>query len=402
MKKPSIIKFTNLYQEYASLVTDAPPIYAKWMSYVILSSVLNRNIWMRFGYRKIYPNMYILLVGPSSVYRKSYSQNLACNFIEKIYPDFYIPDISSREAFLAEMCREDRIPGGVGLVKIDEMSGFLRKVRVSQHFASMIEDLSSLFDGSRFRRRKGVDEKEKVIYNIEEPFLNITAACSEDWLNKTVETSDIAGGFLARFIWVIPPNKLGPHWAEPGEDNPEHRGVLVHKLMELKDFIGEIMWGKEGRKKWKEWYSSFRNKFQGGRWDAHYERLTLQTRKLAMLNAAQRLDYHINEEDLEMALDMTHDAVKRLDDIVVGENKDEVVRNKILRKLRAAYPEFISRSQLLNIMPGVDAFHLTSAMDTLDKSELIDIEIIPSGAANNKRAKTMYRFAMNHHKENND
>lgn len=365
---------TELYSEYAQQITDAPKLYSEWLAYLVLSCVVNKNIFMHGGIGNIYPNFYFLVVGPSSIYRKSFSQKIAVSLIREIYSDFPVSDTSSRESFISELAREDRIPGGCGLVVIDEMAGFMARAKGNKHFLGFMQDLSTAFTSDTIERRVGVNEKEKQVFRINEPFLNITAACSFDWLTKSIETSDITGGFLARFMWIVASEKAGSNWSEPKKADSTLRAMILERLRGIQNIIGEIRWSDEAKKMWDAWYDDFRERNQGGKWDANYERITLQVRKIAMLNAAQDLRLHICSPDLDSAISMAEPLIESLKQIAVGDTREEVYRNKILGYIQKWTERGVRRSDLLNNISGLDARSLNDHIRTLVEMEKIEMK----------------------------
>ena len=387
------MKITDLYMEYVAEITDAPILYAQWLGYLLVSSVLNKSVYMPYGsFTKIYPNLYLLIIGPSSVYRKSYSQKLAANVLRLVYDEFQLLDFSSRESFISEMARQDRQPTGCGLMLIDELAGFMARAKTSTHFTGMIQDLSSAFDADRIERRVGVKEDEKIIYKVVDPFLNISAACSYDWLTKSVETSDVTGGFMSRFLWIVAPEKKGKHWSEAREGDPVKLRALVERLNDMRAaLIGQMKWHPDAKAFWDFWYDDFREKNKGGRWDAMFERMTNQTRKIAMINAAQDLRLEISYEDLADAVQMVEPLVGNLGDVAIGENPEEILRQKILQFMKRRGRNGVSKSDLLNGVNGLDKRRLEGAMETLLEADQVILEEVDKGGKPG-RTPTKYRI----------
>jgi hypothetical protein len=380
-KGESSMKVTDLYVEYASEITDAPRLYAEWLGYLVVSCVLNKSIWMDYGgFMKMYPNLYLLIIGPSSIYRKSFSQRLAASIVREVYDEFQLLDFSSREAFISEMARQDRTPAGCGLMLIDEMAGFMSRAKTSPHFTGMIQDLSSAFTSDTIERRVGVKEDEKVIYRVADPFLNISAACSYDWLTKSVETSDLTGGFLARFLWIVPPDKTGEHWSEAKHGDILKRQEIIDRLTEIKRMVmGPMTWDAQSKAYWDWWYSDFRQRNHGGRWDANFERMTNQVRKVAMINAAQRAALQISREDLESAVRMAEPLVDHLNEVAIGENPEEILRQRIVQYMKRKVPAPVTKSELLNGVSGIDKRRLEAAMETLMEAEKVILDVSDNG-----------------------
>lgn len=369
------MKITDLYVEYASEITDAPRLYQEWLAYLVVSSVLNKSVWMDYGgFMKIHPNIYLLIIGPSSIYRKSFSQDLAGFMVREVYPEFEIMDTSSREAFISELAREDRVPNGSGVILIDELAGWMARAKTSTHFAGMIQDLSSAFTGRTIARRVGISEKEKQVFRVPDPFLNISAACSFDWLTKCIETSDLTGGFLARFLWIVAPEKTGTHWSEARHGNAATRGMIIERLHNLRNLVGAMEWTPAAKAYWDFWYSDFRTRNHGGRWDANFERMTNQARKVAMINAAQDTRLQIELTDLEDAVAMVEPLVDHLNEVAIGDSPEEILRQRIIQFMKRRVPTAVTKSDLLNGVSGLDKKRLEAAMETLLESERVIVD----------------------------
>jgi len=392
----STMNFSDLYVSYATEQTDAPEIYHKVLAYFIVSSIVAKNIYFQFGYKKLYPNLYILLGAPSSLHRKSWSQDMALSLIAQINPGLEVPELSSREAFIAELAAEERTPQGVGIIALDELSGFLKRMRRSAHFEGFLQDLCSCYDAKRIFRRAGVDAEKKVVTILDDPFLNLTAACSLDWLDEAAQTSDITGGFLSRFLWVVVDTKINHPKPEPGHADPAKREQLIEKLQTIKNYLGSADFTTEGRTAWGKWYSEFRTTHQGGQWDANYERLTVIARKLALLQAVMRLEaageplqagaaVNVGPNDIWPAVSLVEDSTLSFANVTVGANKMDVLAKKVLRLINKNNQ--ITRSDLLRNVAGLDAWSLNAVTQTLVQSDNITVNTMES---NGKKPVTVY------------
>src|SRR5271155_3237484 len=61
---------TNWISAYAAAldpITEAPSAYVIWSAISVISAVLKKKVWVRRGTYKVYPNQYIVLVGPPGV-----------------------------------------------------------------------------------------------------------------------------------------------------------------------------------------------------------------------------------------------------------------------------------------------------------------------------------------------
>lgn len=377
--------FTDLYVEYCKEQTDAPGIFHRFLSYLVVSSVVNRNVSIPFGYKIMHPNLFILLAAPSSAHRKSWSQNIACHMINRIHENFIIPDMSSREAFIAELSDQNRSPAGSGLIKIDELKGFIDRAKNNQHYEGFIQDLSSLYDGEKLRRRKGVSNPE--FFTVEDPFLNMTCACSLDWLYKSIEQSDVSGGFLARFIWVVYDQKVENPSALPKRPDQNKFGELMRKLDRMSEFIGEITFDGETLNYYERWYKDFYYRHQGGMWDANYHRLAVIIQKISALNALIRNETYdislsglgpagikISIGDLKMAIMMLEDTTINFKGMTIGSDRIDSINKRILKFI--ASNNQTNRKMILQGVRGVNSVILDKSLRTLMEAEVIEMKSI--------------------------
>lgn len=374
------MNFIDAYIEYCQEQTDAPAVFHKILSYVVLSSVVGKNVSMEFGFKRLYTNLYVLLVAPSSAYRKSWSMGIARNLIEMLRPNFFIQDCSSRESFISEFGQEERL--AIGGIEIDELAGFIHRVKTNHHFAGFLQDLASAYDGRTITRRKGVSEKEKETFVVKEPFLNIMAACSNDWLNRSMETSDITGGGFARFLWTVCDGRISNPWPEPKPHSESKLGVLVFKLQTIGSYIGDAKFDEQAAAHFAEWYRDYRSINQGGKWDQSYERLATVAKKLSILNCLARSEeegippsetsFSINLSDVGRATLWVEGAITYFDKIAVGDSQQEVIKNRVLLFIKKHAP--VNRSKILRNLSSIDSWHLSNALTNLLEADQIKSE----------------------------
>jgi len=379
--------FTDLYVSYCKDQTDAPVIYHKFISYFIVSSIVNRNAYVPFGFRRLYPNLFMLIIGPSTLKRKSWAQDIGLDLIRSINSNLMIYETSSRQSFLAEMADEERTPRECGVVALDELKGFIEKSK-GKHFQGFIQDLASMYTGQRIKYRRGVKNKKEGDNEVDHielnnPFLNLSACCSFDWLTESIQASDIFGGFFARFLWVISnePNLNPMLW--PGSSDPEKRRSLINKLQSIQSALvgAEFKPSEAALAVWGDWYRSFRLKTQNSRWDANYERLTAIAMKLALLNAIIRLeasDTLINPEshtiepiDLHKSIAIVTDTLQGYREITLGDTKTAVMMDKVLKYI--VKNGKCTRSALLRGVRGINADFLDTVQRTLEQADQITI-----------------------------
>ncbi|MCL6560934.1 MAG: DUF3987 domain-containing protein [Firmicutes bacterium] len=145
---------------------------------------------------RIYGNLWLLLIGPSSVARKTTSINLARLLCRKanlpIFPDRITP-----ESFYESLASNPE-----GLFTLSELSGWLGNINRS-YARGLKADLTELYDGNYFERMRKTPKGEIIKYAVEKPYICLLAASTLEWFEIAVKEEDSAGGFLPRFHFIL-------------------------------------------------------------------------------------------------------------------------------------------------------------------------------------------------------
>lgn len=97
----------DFFQKYLNYIgkSEAPAIYHRWSLMTAIGAMLGRRIWLEHGSFKIYPNMYVMLLGSSGV-RKSTSIKIVKRLIKEAGYDSIAADRTSKEKFLMDLAGE--------------------------------------------------------------------------------------------------------------------------------------------------------------------------------------------------------------------------------------------------------------------------------------------------------
>ena len=194
--------FIMQYLNYAVKMTDAYPEYHFGNVLNLLAVVSNRKIVVRFAHDVIYPNMWIFLLGDSTIARKTASIVVG---LEKIgVPVFgfdqWLPQSTSPEALVEELSNAPRS----SLVR-DEAGGFLREL--DKTYMSGFKDvLCSLYDNKDYHRKIRTSQRKnsQTDFNIRDPFVNVLFATTPDVFKNYTNYLDVTSGWLVRFLYINP------------------------------------------------------------------------------------------------------------------------------------------------------------------------------------------------------
>jgi len=189
--------FITNYSKYASKLTDAPKIYHEIIGLVLLSTIIEDRV----TFRGIKTNIYGVIVGKSTLMRKSASINIAVKILYKIDPKLLIPSDFSPEAFGERLSSNPK-----GLIYWSEFGQFL-SISTRSYMVGIKEIITDLFDCPEERKR--ILKNREI--SIKDPYICIMTATIKVWLK--VDRNDLISGFLGRFMFIN---------AEPGEKDTNY------------------------------------------------------------------------------------------------------------------------------------------------------------------------------------
>lgn len=211
--------------EFAATLTDAPTIFHLFSGLTLLASAVRRRAWVQgFGGRPLYPNLWSVLIAPSSVYRKSTALNIA----RDLMADVSIPVLP--EDFSREMLVEILSSTPQGTFVWSEFGSAI--AQFDKDYMSGIKDmLADMYDcpDSYKRMLKG------GTFEVQSPCLSILGATNIDWMvDKKNIRNDMRGGFLARCLFV-PFTSKDFEMETPGVVDHKWRGRLSGFLRDIQD-----------------------------------------------------------------------------------------------------------------------------------------------------------------------
>lgn len=215
------------YVDWASQATDAPLPFLFAGALATLAAAAGRRLRISFGAGHVYPNLFAVILAPSSTFRKSTAVALARQVLEAACPDTIMPDRITPESFY-EMLAET--PSG--LFTLAEMGGFLANLE-KRYALGLKQDLSELFDcPEKFRRIRKNKAGRVVEFTIEAPAISIIGASVVRWFVDRLNEGDVLGGFLPRFLLVPATKRDREPFILPPQVGPPP-DTLVRSLREL-------------------------------------------------------------------------------------------------------------------------------------------------------------------------
>jgi ribosomal protein S25 len=210
--------FINEYVKWASIATDAPEQYHELCGSILLSVLLADKLHLPVSWGTIIPNLWGLILGKSSISRKTTAMDLAMGFILETDPELVISaQDSSAEGLLSALSKR---PEKVSVYHRDEVAGFFDGMANKSYLAGMPETLTKLYDVPAYMPRQLRKETITVI----KPVFVFLGGGIQDRVYETVTEEFFYSGFLPRFLVVSGEADLDNlRWIGP----PSHNGVVV-------------------------------------------------------------------------------------------------------------------------------------------------------------------------------
>lgn len=286
------------YMEYTDS-QESPDSYHIWCCLSIIASCLRRQVWFDMGYFRIYPNMYIILIGPPGECKKSVAINVATGLIDEMEDVKISADAITREALIRVLggttTQTQMTPTQIYLhssltIISKELSVFLGSG--NHDLLALLTDLYDSPNKWEYRTKNmGVD----TVYNV---WLNMLGASTPDWLVGSIPLTAIGGGFTSRVIFIV------EHSCRKNEALPE----LTAQQLITKDNIkldlehismlkGQFKLSNKAKDFYVNWYNNDRKIKIDKKFSGYIERKHVHLLKTSMLISVASGDSLIIEED---------------------------------------------------------------------------------------------------------
>jgi hypothetical protein len=349
---------------------EAPERYIYWAALASISAVCRKNLYLERFTHKLYPNIFVLLVGESGL-KKGYPINLARRLVERTHCTRVIAGRYSIPAAIRELGKVYALQKDVFL---QEAYGFLCN---SELDAALVKDddsfsvLTDLFDCHW--NPKWDNWLKSGDSSLTDPYLVMIGGSNETNLKDAIPGKALHGGFVARtfVVYEEEPRTVNSLTEAPKVD--VNISKLYLRLKEISNLKGAFHFTARGKIWFNDWYRSFKaNRPKDA--TGTLGRIDDSILKIAMLiSLSKRLSLTLDEVDLEEAKEKAFDCLPGMQKVFMGSGKAEMAEKTsiILKLLMRQESLSITRSKLLAEgwkWGEYDAFDLDRIIETLSQA----------------------------------
>lgn len=369
------------YLEYTEY-TEPPVSYHVWSALSCISAALERKVYIDWE-GEIYPNLYVILVGPAGRARKGTALKVAREFIKGAGIPM-LGDDNSEEVIIKDMGAQSTTyidKNGAAreqcaVACVHEELGVFTGYQNTRMLLYLTQWYDSRNEWSRRTKNMGIDELHGVCFNL-------LGATAPDWLPYIMPKETTQGGFTSRVIFVVEDDK-GKVIADPTKHRPSKalKKDLAYDLGLIHNLVGEYHFDAEAHKACVEWYEELEATVRAGTrdfllhpaFDSYLARKGTHIRKIGMAIAASRRDEPvITMDDYELAHKLLNAIEPNMPKVFTGIGKADYTAEleMILNYLRKAERPVKYSEILRTFYRDVADADLDAIMTALEKMKLV-------------------------------
>lgn len=249
---------TPFLAEYVELMgrSKVPPEFHWWAAMSLLAAVAGDRLWVEHAGRRLRPNLYVLLLGPSGAGKGTAIQAAAELGREILAEDLFYGRTTPEG--LRDRLRQPR-PRPDGTVRpsnpriwllMEELAFCIGQERGTEFVSTLVATYGGSPVPIRDRTRTG---GEIVIPG--NVCVNFLAGTTKEWLQRTLTSDDLAGGFSRRLV-VVAGARPEERLSEP--IFPDDRAARLLQLQERLAILalqeGRVEVTRDARDTFDEWY----------------------------------------------------------------------------------------------------------------------------------------------------
>ena len=289
--------------------TEPPRLFKKWAGLSTIAAALKRKCVFRLGSERWFPNMYVVLVGPSGT-RKNTAIRPAKEFLEQVGIEIAANSTTRQQLIRAlRKSNETEVDPETGAMDIhSSMNIFNSELTVFLGYKNLelITDLIDWYDcDDNWRYETKHDMGGGNVDHVRGVWVNAFGGTTPDLIKSAMPSEAIGFGLTGRIVFVYEQKRGGTIIVPTYEE--DLREPLIHDLHEIKMMRGEFKAEPEFIDRWADWRIECDNEppFDDPNFSPYLERRPAHAMKVSMLASASRSgDKILLAKDLDRAINI--------------------------------------------------------------------------------------------------
>ena len=181
--------------------TEPPDLYHKWVAVSVIASALKRKCWFELGTLTVYPNFYIVLVGPPGI-RKGTALGFGLDLLRRTGINV-ASDAGSRQALITKLKESlSQEPPVNGVVIFHSSLTVLSKELAVFLGFNNLDLMSNLCDWFDCGPEWSYDTQTRGKETVTAPWVNLLAAITPQQIQSTMPRETVGSGLASRIVFV--------------------------------------------------------------------------------------------------------------------------------------------------------------------------------------------------------
>lgn len=364
---------------------ESPIIYFKWVGLTTLAAALRRRAYMDRGMYTLYPNMYVILVAPPGITRKSTAADFGYvriasrvqqirGFCGRITPEKFLRKLQNVEI--------EQEQGGTALTENGSLYVYASELNNlvkggTKNALSLLDLFTGLYGSGDVFTYDTVTHGELELRNV---YINFLACTTPNDIRELIGRSGVESGFTSRTIFIYQDSGSPRSWVELSDEQKELIETLRRDLIRITQLRGQFQVPAEVKRWFDGWYQGNYYTCPVPELVHYWTRRHDQLLKIAMLiSVSKRSDLTVTVQDMEEAKVLLEEAEKRMHEAFssIDQTNESLLRDALLQFLKSNKKAVKHSSLLRKFQHRIrSAKELKEALQDLSEAGLIKIDRI--------------------------
>jgi len=358
--------------------TEPPKLFRFWTAVSVIASALQRKCFVQWGSSLLfYPNLYIVLVGPSGV-RKGTAMNPGLDLIEDIGKIKVAAQATSLQALIRRLKETNYQDPDLNTGKMQfhsSMTIFSKEFTVflGYHNRELMSALCDWYDCDRRWTYETISRKKEEIVGV---WVNLFGATTPSLIQSSMPLDAIGGGLTSRIIYIYE-EKMEKMVLLPMETEEERelRKLLLHDLDKITLLSGQFKYTNGFLDLWSDWRVEAEKHppFYDDRFEGYISRRPNHVMKLSMIMSVSRGSDEqrmvLTSADLKRAISVLEEAELKMQGVFSGVGKSDTadLLHRVMIFLKMSKTEEVPIWQLAQHFRGdMDKLSMDRVLSTLE------------------------------------